>query len=148
MVRPVPDQSWVSKSATETTSPVALSSAVQKERHPSGSIRLRGPKATRHWAKVVAGFPRPALEGAAVHWRRLCVILLCVWVKRTGTGRQALSFWVMNRFRSKSTVSHITIAVALIGAAVTIGLAIWHSQKGKTQGPAIIDNQLVSKGQR
>jgi hypothetical protein len=42
----------------------------------------------------------------------------------------------------------ITIAVALIGAAVTIGLAIWHTQKGKTQGPAIIDNQLVSQGQR
>jgi hypothetical protein len=47
-------------------------------------------------------------------------------------------------------MSHITIAVALmgIGAAVTIGLAIWHSQKGKTQGPAIIDNQHVSQGQR
>jgi hypothetical protein len=44
------------------------------------------------------------------------------------------------------TMSHITIAVALIGAAVTIGLAIWHSQKGKTQGPAIIDNQHVSRG--
>jgi hypothetical protein len=29
-----------------------------------------------------------------------------------------------------------------------IKLAIWHSQKGKTQGPAIIDNQHVSQGQR
>ena len=64
-------------------------------------------------------------------------------VKRTGTGRQALSFWVMNRFRPKPAMSHITIAVALIGAAVTIGLAMWHSQKGKTQVPAIIDNQRL-----
>jgi hypothetical protein len=36
-------------------------------------------------------------------------------------------------------MSHITIAVALVGAAVAIGLAISHSQKGKTQGPAIIE---------
>jgi hypothetical protein len=35
---------------------------------------------------------------------------------------------------------HVAIAVALIGAAVTLGLALWESQKGKTQGPAIIDN--------
>jgi hypothetical protein len=56
MVRPVPDQSWVSKSATETTSPVALGSAVQKGRHATCSVRLRGTKGkTRHWAKVVAG---------------------------------------------------------------------------------------------
>jgi uncharacterized membrane protein len=45
-------------------------------------------------------------------------------------------------------MSHVTIAVALMGAAITIGLAIWHSQKGKTQGPAIIDNQHVSQEQR
>jgi hypothetical protein len=38
-------------------------------------------------------------------------------------------------------MTHITIAVALIGAAVTLGLAIWESQKGKTQGPAIIDKR-------
>jgi hypothetical protein len=44
-------------------------------------------------------------------------------------------------------MSYITIAVVLMGAAVTIGLAIWHSQKGKTQGPAIIDNQRVSQEQ-
>jgi hypothetical protein len=41
-----------------------------------------------------------------------------------------------------------SIAVALIGAAVTLGLAIRESQKGKTQGPAIIDNQHASQGQR
>jgi hypothetical protein len=45
-------------------------------------------------------------------------------------------------------MTHITIAVALMGAAVTLGLAIWESQKGKTQGPAIIGNQHVSQGQR
>jgi hypothetical protein len=95
------------------------------------------------------GVPRSLRsEDAAAHWRRLCVILLCVWVKRTGTRRQVLSFWVMNRFRPKPAMSRVTIAVALMGAAITIGLAIWHSQKGKTQGPAIIDNQHVSQGQR
>jgi hypothetical protein len=33
------------------------------------------------------------------------------------------------------------MAVALLGAAVTLGFAIWQSQKGKHQVPAIIDNQ-------
>jgi hypothetical protein len=63
-------------------------------------------------------------------------------------GARALSFWVMNHFRPKPTISHIAIAVALMGAAVTIGIAIWHSQKGKSQGPAIIDKRHVSQGQR
>jgi hypothetical protein len=36
---PVPDQLWVGDSATERTSPAALGSAVQKGRHPSGSVR-------------------------------------------------------------------------------------------------------------
>jgi hypothetical protein len=45
-------------------------------------------------------------------------------------------------------MAYVTIAVALIGAAITLGLTIWGSQKGKTQGPAIIDNQHVSQGQR
>jgi hypothetical protein len=45
-------------------------------------------------------------------------------------------------------MAHVTIAVALIGAAVTFGLAIRESQKGKAQGPAIIDNQHGSQGQR
>jgi hypothetical protein len=46
--------------------------------------------------------------------------------------------------RSKLTVTHkVTIAVALIGAAATIGVAIW-----KTQGAAIINNQgIVSQEQ-
>jgi heme A synthase len=54
----------------------------------------------------------------------------------------------MNRFRPKPRMAHVTIAVALIGAAVTLALAIWESQKGKTQGPAIIDNQHASQGWR
>jgi uncharacterized membrane protein len=45
-------------------------------------------------------------------------------------------------------MTHVAIAVALIGAAFTLGLAIWESQKGKSQGPAIIDNQRGSHGQR
>jgi hypothetical protein len=49
----------------------------------------------------------------------------------------------MNGFRLKPTRGHITITVALIGAAVTLGFAIWQSQKGKHQVPAIIDNQHV-----
>jgi hypothetical protein len=51
-----------------------------------------------------------------------------------------LVFWRMNCFRTKPAMVHVAIAVALIGAAVTLGLALWESQKGKTQGPAIIDN--------
>jgi hypothetical protein len=54
----------------------------------------------------------------------------------------------MNRFRPKPAMTHVAIAVALIGAAFTLGLAIWESQKGKTQAPAIISNQPVSQGQR
>ena len=54
----------------------------------------------------------------------------------------------MNRFRPNLTMAHVTIAVALIAAAVALGLAIWESQKGKAQGPAVIDNQYVSKRQR
>jgi hypothetical protein len=57
-------------------------------------------------------------------------------------------YLVMSRFRPKPTMTHITIAVALIGAAVTLALAIWESQKGKTQGPAIIDNRFASQRQR
>jgi hypothetical protein len=53
----------------------------------------------------------------------------------------------MNRFTAKPAITHITLAVVLIGAAVTIGLAIRESQKGKSQGPAIIDNRRVSHGQ-
>jgi hypothetical protein len=65
------------------------------------------------------------------------------WVPLFGTRRQILSFLVMNGFRLKPTMGHVRIAVALIGAAVTVGFAIWHSQKGKHQVPAIIDNQHV-----
>jgi hypothetical protein len=54
----------------------------------------------------------------------------------------------MNRFTPKLAMTHITVAVVLICAAVTIGLAIRESQKGKMQGPALIDNQPVSRGQR
>jgi hypothetical protein len=54
----------------------------------------------------------------------------------------------MNRFRPKPAMTHVAIAVALIGAAFTLGLAIWESQKGKTQAPAIISNQPASQGQR
>jgi hypothetical protein len=127
---PVSDQWWVSESATETTSPVALGSAVQKGKHPNGLVRLQGTKGkTRHWAKVVAGFPGPC----ALSTRRLIGVDMCdspcVWVKRTGTGRQVLSFWVMNRFRPKPAMSRVTIAVALMGAAITIGLAIWQSYR-------------------
>jgi hypothetical protein len=43
---------------------------------------------------------------------------------------------------------HVTIAVALVGAAITIGLTIWESQKGKKRGPVIIDVQFVSHRQR
>jgi hypothetical protein len=43
---------------------------------------------------------------------------------------------------------HVGIAVAVVGAAVTLGFAIWHSQKGKQQVPAIIANQHVLRGQR
>jgi hypothetical protein len=39
-------------------------------------------------------------------------------------------------------------AVALLVAALTLGLAVWESQKGKTQGPAIIDNRRGSLEQR
>jgi hypothetical protein len=121
----------VSEKAAETTSSAALGSAVHKGRHPSGSVRLRGTK--------TATGRKGLWRACALRTRRFSFSL-------GGTGRQALSFWVMNRFRSNMT--HITIAVALIGATVTIGLAVWHSQKGKTQGPAIIDNQHVSQGQR
>ena len=55
---------------------------------------------------------------------------------------------VMNSFRPTPTMAHVTIVVALLGAAVTIGLTIWESQKGKTRGPVIIDNQFVSHRQR
>ena len=51
-------------------------------------------------------------------------------------------------FRSSPTMVHVTIAVALVGAAITIGLTIWESQKGKTRGPVIIDHQFVSHRQR
>jgi heme A synthase len=54
----------------------------------------------------------------------------------------------MNSFRPTPTMAHVTIAVALVGAAITIGLTIWESQKGKTRGPVIIDNQFVSHRQR
>jgi hypothetical protein len=57
-------------------------------------------------------------------------------------------FLRMNRFRTKPAMVHVAIAVALIGAAVTLGLAVWESQQGKTQGPAIIDNRRGSLGQR
>jgi hypothetical protein len=50
---------------------------------------------------------------------------------------------VMNSFRPT-----LTIAVALVGAAITIGLTMWESQKGKTRGPVIIDDQFVSHRQR
>jgi hypothetical protein len=46
------------------------------------------------------------------------------------------------------TMAHVTIAVALVGAAITIGLTIWESQKGKTRDPVIIDDQFVSHRQR
>jgi hypothetical protein len=52
---------------------------------------------------------------------------------------------VMNSFRP---MAHVTIAVALVRAAITIGLTIWESQKGKTRGPVIIDDQFVSHRQR
>jgi hypothetical protein len=39
----------------------------------------------------------------------------------------------MNGFRLKPKRGHVTMAVALIGAAVTLGFAIWQSQKGKHQ---------------
>src|ERR1700750_2296723 len=55
---------------------------------------------------------------------------------------------VMNSFRPTPTMAHDKIAVALVGAAITIGLTIWESQKGKTRGPAIIDDQFVSHRQR
>jgi hypothetical protein len=55
---------------------------------------------------------------------------------------------VMNSFRPTPTMAHVTIAVALVGAAITIGLTIWESQKGKTRGPVIIDDQFVSHRQR
>jgi hypothetical protein len=42
----------------------------------------------------------------------------------------------------------IAIAVALIGAAVTLGFAIWQSQKGRHQVSAIIDTQHALGGQR
>jgi hypothetical protein len=45
-------------------------------------------------------------------------------------------------------MGRVTIAVALIGAAVTLGFAVWQSQKGKHQVPAIIDNQDVLRGRR
>jgi F0F1-type ATP synthase membrane subunit c/vacuolar-type H+-ATPase subunit K len=45
-------------------------------------------------------------------------------------------------------MGHVTIAVALLGAAVTIGLALREAQKGKARGPVIIDNQFVSHRQR
>ena len=65
-----------------------------------------------------------------------------------GTRQQILSFLFMNGFSPKPKRGHVTIAVALIGAAVTLGFAIWQSQKGKHQVPAIIDNQHVLGGQR
>jgi hypothetical protein len=65
-----------------------------------------------------------------------------------GTRQQILSFLFMNGFSLKPKRGHVTIAVTLIGAAVTLGFAIWQSQKGKHQVPAIIDNQHVSGGQR
>src|SRR6266576_2577644 len=54
---------------------------------------------------------------------------------------------VMNSFRPTPRMAHVTIAVALVGAAITIGLTIWESQKGKTRGPVIIDEQFVSHRQ-
>ena len=55
---------------------------------------------------------------------------------------------VMTSFRPMPTMAHVTIAVALVGAAITIGLTIWESQKGKTRDPVIIDDQFVSHRQR
>jgi len=54
----------------------------------------------------------------------------------------------MNSFRPMPTMVHVTIAVALIGAAITIGLTIWESQKGKMRGPVVVDDQFVSQRQR
>jgi hypothetical protein len=52
----------------------------------------------------------------------LQVVLGSAVVKCTGTRRQAPSFfWRMNRFRTKPAMVHVAIAVALIGAAVTLG---------------------------
>jgi hypothetical protein len=45
-------------------------------------------------------------------------------------------------------MAYVTVAIVLIGAAVTLGLAISESQKGKTRGPAIIDNQHASQRQK
>jgi hypothetical protein len=53
----------------------------------------------------------------------------------------------MNGFNVKPTRG-MAIAIALIGAAVTLGLAILQSQKGKHQVPAIIDTQHALGGQR
>jgi hypothetical protein len=63
-----------------------------------------------------------------------------------GTRQQILSFLFMNGFSLKPKRGHV-IAVALIGASVTLGFAIWQSQKGKHQVPAIIDQHTLG-GQR
>ena len=63
-------------------------------------------------------------------------------------GSKSSVFLFMNGFSLKPKRGLVTIAVALIGAAVTLGFAIWQSQKGKHQVPAIIDNQHVLGGQR
>jgi len=90
-------------------------------------------------------------DGRPLHcliWRSPAALGSAACVKCIGTRRQALSFLAMNRFSPRPTLVHAMIAVVLIGAAVTLGLTIWESQKGKTQAPAIIDNQPVSQGQR
>jgi hypothetical protein len=70
------------------------------------------------------------------------------WVPCVGElGGKSSVVLVMNGFRRKPKRGHVTMAVALIGAAVTLGFAIWQSQKGKHQVPAIID-QPVLEGQR
>jgi len=101
----------------------------------SGRLEFRSSKGRRSSALQKGGRPRdrygsrpatPVLRRAADCRRRL----------------------VMNSFRPTPTMAHVTIAVALVGAAITIGLTIWESQKGKTRGPVIIDNQFVSHRQR
>jgi hypothetical protein len=65
-----------------------------------------------------------------------------------GTRQQILSWFFMDGFSPKPKRGHVTMAVALLGAAVTLGFAIWQSQKGKHQVPAIIDNQRALRDPR
>jgi hypothetical protein len=72
----------------------------------------------------------------------LCVSIASLWLDHhscqssaTRTGRNSAFF------------AHLFLR-ARVGAAITIGLTIWESQKGKTRSPVIIDDQFVSHRQR